>query len=733
MAKEKIPDLTGPDDEALEQHVREMLDITEPDPPSAPVVEPKPKTTKSATKPITISVTHHDEQPEEKPAEVSELDAVIAATNDQLAEQTGTAPLVAKKPKKVVITHFDDELPEETPAEPAAEGTADVEQPPADEPLLETEAVEPEEASTEPVDPVEQAEPESLPDNPEESPLEEALESPDTEKAVSEIIAEESDELLAAHDGKQAAAVPKKPRKRSWLYRWAHSSAARWITFLIIFAVAVGVAATPTSRYFLLNKAGVRSTASVTVLDQSTQQPLKNASITLAGKTAQTDAEGKASFSELYLGPAELVINRRAFAEVRQAVTVGWGSNPLGEFSMAPRGTQYTFTVTDTFSGKPVGNAEASLEDSSATANDQGEITLTIDERKEQQLKITVKAPGYRDEIIDMSSSNKQKVAVALTPSHKVSFVSKRNGTYDIYTIDADGKNETLILAGTGKETQDLILAPHPVADVAVLVSTRDGKRSNGGSSLQSLLLINLADKSTKPVIESPQIKLVDWIGSRIVYVYMVADAEDQDPGRYKLMSYDYISGDNRQLAVANYFNDVVSAKGAVYYSPASAYQNGVNVGVFAVQPDGSGKQPILTEEAWNILRTAYDKLSLAVQQDWYGYTLGDKQAAKLSGQPSNTTSRVYTDSPDRAHSIWIDSRDGKGTLIVYDTAAKTETVLYAQNGVRGPVRWLNNTSFVFRVATGSETADYAMSIDGGTPKKISDVTNTSGIDRWSY
>jgi hypothetical protein len=37
----------------------------------------------------------------------------------------------------------------------------------------------------------------------------------------------------------------------------------------------------------------------------------------------------------------------------------------------------------------------------------------------------------------------------------------------------------------------------------------------------------------------------------------------------------------------------------------------------------------------------------------------------------------------------------------------------------------------VFRVSSGSETADYVLSLDGGEAKKISDVTDITGIDRW--
>jgi hypothetical protein len=701
MAKERNQDLSGPADEALEEHVRELMDVNVPDAPTAPPVSSTNATAPS--KPISITVTEHD----------PELDAVIEATNSQLAEQTGTAPLVPKGPKKLEIIQFDEAVESVEPT------STDVVPEAIESEVPETEVDE----VSEPV----------VEDELEESPLESEIESPETDKAVADIIATESDLLLTAHDEKLAAVAPVKVKKKSLLKRWLHSSGARWTTFLVVFLILAGVFITPDSRYYILNAAGVRSAASLTVLDRATQQPLKNVTVKLADTTAQTDAEGKVAFTELRLGATELVIERRAFADITQAVTIGWGSNPLGNFNLVSEGNQYVFTVTDAFSGNPVGSAEAALGESTAAANDQGEIILTLDNESEDTVSVTIKAPGYRDEIINAKVDTKEKMTVSLVPDRKVGFISKRSGTFDLYTIDADGKNESLILKGTGSESQDLVLAPHPVMDMAVLVSTRDGKRSNSGSSLYSLMTVKYDDKSTKTVIESPQIKLIDWVGSRIVYVYMEADANDEDPSRYKLMSYDYISGDNRQLAVANYFNDVTSVEGKIYYSPASAYQNGVNVGVFAVQPDGSGKQPIFNQEAWNVLRTAHDKLTFAVQQDWYEYVVGSNEPKKLSGQPNSTTSRVYVDSPDSTKSSWIDTRDGKGTIVLYDEQSKKETTILSQTGVQGPIRWLNNDVIVYRVATPTETANYVLSTTATTPKKVSDVTNVSGIDRWTY
>ncbi len=158
-----------------------------------------------------------------------------------------------------------------------------------------------------------------------------------------------------------------------------------------------------------------------------------------------------------------------------------------------------------------------------------------------------------------------------------------------------------------------------------------------------------------------------------------------------------------------------------------------MNLGMFVSQADGSGKQAIFNKEIWSISRTGYDRFVLAVQQDWYDFTVGNSQPTKLNGQPSNSTARQYTDSPDAQNSAWLDTRDGKSTILLYSTASKSEKVLYAQAGIKGPIRWVGNSALVYRVTTAKETADYIVSINGGEPKKLADVTDSKGIDRYSY
>ena len=128
---------------------------------------------------------------------------------------------------------------------------------------------------------------------------------------------------------------------------------------------------------------------------------------------------------------------------------------------------------------------------------------------------------------------------------------------------------------------------------------------------------------------------------------------------------------------------------------------------------------------------TDFDNLAVSAQQEWLAIRLGEDKATNLSTQPANVTSRIYVDSPDKKHSLWVDNRDGKGVLVAYQPETSDEITLRSQNGLQAPVRWFKIV--VFRISNNQETADYAVSLDGGEPKKIRDVTNTGSVDKWYY
>lgn len=564
---------------------------------------------------------------------------------------------------------------------------------------------------------------------------EEDKDDPAIEKAVDDITASEADAVLEAEDAELEKAFKPEGKKTfkdkiSHAFNaWWNNKKLRYGTFAGLAVLVLVIMAIPPSRYFILNTAGVRASASVIVNDDSTQQPLKNVDVTVANVTVKTDSKGTAKLSHLKLGSTKLVIKRRAFATVNKTVVVGWGSNPMGSFSVKPTGSQYDFNVTNFLSGKPIEKAEASAGEADAIADDKGQLTLTIDPSQSSPLEVTIKAEGYRDEVISLNLDDKSAHEVKMVPSTKHAFVSKRTGKYDLYAIDLDGKNEKLLLAGSGNERSDLTMAPHPSGHVVALASSRDNTRNKDGYLLTTLNVINTDTGEVTEVTKSESIQMIDWVGDRLVFVQIAAGASANNPNRQRLVSYNYVTDTQKELASSNYFNDVVSGAGTIYYAPSDTN----NAGVFKINPDGSSKKTILNKTAWNLFHTQYDHLTISVSNDWYDYKLGDSSATKLAGAPASQQNHPYQDDSNRKHSLWVDDRDGKGVLLEYDVEAKKDTVLRTQSGLSIPAYWFNDSTIIYRIHTPAETADYVLNLDGGQPRKISDVNNTTGIGNWYY
>ena len=75
-----------------------------------------------------------------------------------------------------------------------------------------------------------------------------------------------------------------------------------WLVVFLLRAVA-GLLGAPTTRYKVLNAAGVRSSTSLVIVDQSSNQPLKNVQVSVAGVSAQTDSAGQVSLQTFAAGP----------------------------------------------------------------------------------------------------------------------------------------------------------------------------------------------------------------------------------------------------------------------------------------------------------------------------------------------------------------------------------------------------------------------------------------------
>ncbi len=565
-------------------------------------------------------------------------------------------------------------------------------------------------------------------------------ETESTEAAVDDIVQHESDALLEAEDKEVAKAFEANDKKTSLkekivgaVKNWWNNKKARYITLSGVGLFVVLLFVIPPTRYFILNNVGVRCSVTITVLDEGTKQPLKNVQVRVRQQSATTDINGKAKVEHTKLGRTEIVIEKRAFAELKKNVTLGWGSNPQDAVELKPVGARYIFTVKDWQSDKPVKGAEAASGEYSAVSDEKGEIVLTVDASDDSDLPVNITAKEYRTESVVLGATENSEQKIKLVPARKDVFVSKRSGKYDLYKVDVDGKNEEIVLKASGTEQPDIGLSVHPTKDLVALVSTRENARNSDGFLLSTLSLVDIDTKETKSITKSERLQLLGWTSSKLVYAQVVAGASAGNPQRQKIISYDLETGSKKDLAASNSFNDMVMVKDEVFYAATNYYNPDTPKGLFKVNADGSNKKSLIDKNVWTLFRSEYTKFDISQDENWYTYTLGESKANKQANAPANQRSRSYVDSPDGTKSLWVDERDGKGVLLVYNVKDKTDKILKTQSGIAGPVRWLSSNSVLYRVQSQGETADYVLNVEGGGAQKVRDVTTTSGIERWYY
>ena len=554
----------------------------------------------------------------------------------------------------------------------------------------------------------------------------EVIENPDTDKAVDDIVAHEGDELLAEQDAAVAQAEANAGPRHNLFYRWLHSRKARWATFAVVVLAFVALLFVPTTRYWSLNMVGVRASSSVTAVDSITGTPLKNATLTVGDVSAKTDSSGVAKLNGIKLGPRHITLKLSGFQSYGDDRTFGWGSNPLGKIPLKAVGLQYKLNIHDELTGLPIEGAEVDSGDATAISDKDGNAVLTIGDTTIDDIAVTVSRTGYRTQ--QAVAKGNASTKVELLTSRKAVFANNASGKYDVFSSDVDGQNRKLILPGSGTETSNISLAVSPDGSQAAVVSTRDNQRDADGFLLTTLTLINLADNTTTTLAHAEQIQLVDWIGSRLVFEQVASDSSSPAT-RYSVISYDYANNSRVQLVSARKLNTVLSAQQDIYYAlAADPSDNAVQAGLYKINPDATGKQSVLDKEAWTTYRADYNTLNVQTADGWDSINLTSGNGSTISG-PSAYVSRQYTDNAAATQSLWVDT--AQGNLVLYDIAHGKDTIAHGRAGLAYPIRWLTDNTAVYRVVTGNETADYAVSVLGGQPPlKIADVVNTYGFTR---
>lgn len=561
------------------------------------------------------------------------------------------------------------------------------------------------------------------------------VESEEVDDAVDDIVTQEADKAATKAEASQSASVSRPnilDRLKAGCRKWWQTPKKRNATIAGLVFLSAVLVVVPTTRYGILNAFGVRVSSSLTVVDNSTRQPLRNVEVRIGDEVANTNEDGFVRLQNLRLGRQDLQIDRRAFAERNIKVTLGWGSNPLGEYWLYPTGAQYVFVIDDYVGGVPIAKAEVISDDVSAFSDEEGLARLTLDiDLEATEIDVEIQATGYRTEQMSIDITNDQQQAIQLVPALKHFYVSEQTEAKDVMTAYIDGKEEQVALSATGSEREDIVLLPHPNKQRVAIVSTRDDLRNEDDFLLSTLTIVDLADDAVVSVASSERIQLIDWYDEQIVFVQIASGASGANPRRQRIISYNYLLEQETELAASNYFNAVSSVNDYVYFAPSSIFQLD-STSLYRIRANGTSEEAVIGRESWSLYRQSYGEFTIATSDKWLTYDIFSGERNELDEQPEELFSRLYVVNPwDETKHAWIDRSDGTGELYVYNTEDDADEPIFQGSGLRYPLRWLNESTLVFRVDSEAEIADYAISAESGSPIKIRDVAKTAGLERW--
>lgn len=596
-------------------------------------------------------------------------------------------------------------------------------------------------AASQPADnarPAKQSLAEEVAPTPAEQP---ALDDDTTDAAVDDIVAHESDTVLAAEDAAQRPAAAPAGRQRQGRIGTLVRQWWFWLLAIVIL-LAVG-AAVPYSRYRLAGLFITRQ-VTVTVTDSTTHSPVSDALVSLDGQQSRTDSAGLAQF-HASVGNQEITVSKQYFRLYSQQVTIGLSGPTKLSLPLVATGRQVPLKVMNAISGQPLADATISVLGTTTRTAQNGQATIVLP-AGDTALAATVSRAGFNSLKTNVQVTGQQVATntFRLVPSGRVYFLSNASGKIDVVSTELDGSNRQTVLAGTGSEdSRTTILMASSDWHYLALLSKR-----SGGQYPRLYLIDTTNDQVTTIDDASDNFQPIGWSGHYFVYEATNPAANNWQPGGTLLKSYDADSGKDSTLVTSqatgtsnadaqyqNIWQTTLMDGRLVYvttwysypgYLTVSGQQDSLNW----VSPDGSDAKVLKSVDAGSSYISDFRLVTPAELDFSVSATNGNSTSyyrldtngnvTQSNTITASTMSQSYPNfllSPSGSRQFWSEQRDGKQTLLIGDQSAGNPQTI-ASNSDLQPYGWYGN-GYVLLTKQGSEL--YIMSADGqGAPLLIS-------------
>lgn len=487
-----------------------------------------------------------------------------------------------------------------------------------------------------------------------------------------------------------------------------------------VLVIAGSIAAVPFLRYGLMGLV-IAKNVELMVIDEASGKPVSGATVTLGRQDAKSDATGKVKLPGVAVGEYSLQIEKKNYeSKTADFVVPIFAAIDTSTQRLKPTGRSVTLTIVDLVSKTPIDGATIDVDGATSVSDAKGIATVVLPVKASSQHG-TIKAKGYNDAVLDLVVKNEsQTQPVDMTPSGKLTYLSKETGKIDVMNTTLDGLERSTVLKGTGNEQES----------GTVLLSSRDWKysalltRRDGGQYDKLYLIDNQAGTSVLMDSVNGYYNLAGWSGHNFIYT-VDRDQNVWVPGRSTLKFYDAeakklhvideaksihdpVSGSYAYESYTNTYiieNEVVYGKTWYYGNQYGGYNTSPvqKLSLTSVDPSSRTKKMVYSRD---IPSNASFQTKLYEPQGVYLQIVSDYnyQAAeyfeyengKVEKKTDITTTKfdqpypTYLISPSGSKSFWYEERNGRNTLFT-GTQFGLESKVAAERSEYKPYGWVGN------------------------------------------
>lgn len=511
------------------------------------------------------------------------------------------------------------------------------------------------------------------------------FDSPETDKAIDDILINESDEVLAQEDTLNKSSllnVKKKSKKgkktgfKKILNKW--SLITLGVIIVLIFAI-------PLTRYPIL-ATFISRNYTVELKDSGTGLPVSDAKVTYGRKSYKSSAQGDVTINAP-VGKRSIDISKSYYKSTSLNIFVGLFGKNSTTVNLLATGREVPMQVINGLTNKPVSGAKVSVDGASSITNSNGKLSMVLP-TKHFSYQAKVSAANFNSVQATVKVTTQLGVnVIRIIPSGNVYFLNGGSGSINVYKANLDGSNPRILVAGTGSETvQTSKLWTSPDGKYLVLQSIRTGSTPALYAISTSSGQINQFDSS------NASFNFIGWNGDNFIYDLTSNTTPTSSNGHQQVKSYD---AQHQQLTTLDQSQVVNGSNGSYAYQALSSFNltsnsllyavvwnsvngyslNQLNDSLRSVQTDGTNKSNLQTFAANNVgtlkiitqtPTNIYAEAQVNNQQNYYSYQNGSfTQNSSINSGLFTSNQPVLYESPTQKFTAYSASNGGQSQVYI--------------------------------------------------------------------